>query len=290
MASGPRPPDPGPPALQRDWTFVPSRPNLVARLSRLKSRLTGRRPPPPHRALKPIAPRTRWNAYFAFLPGGGLTPGHLFTIERLRGLEGGLLIVCATPGPEDVPEALHDVADALYWKGLSGYDFSAYAVALRAIAVHSPGADVFVMNDSVLGPLVDPAPMLDRAPWDLTGFTASSALENHLQSYAFLLRGVTPERIAAFGSALPERIAYDRFRDVVNLQETRFARLAARHLSVGAFWYADAATMGDPSLAAAATLLDAGSPFLKKSLLGHYAGFQDEARLREMLAARGHPL
>ena len=290
MASGPRPPDPGPPALQRDWTFVRSRPPLVDRLSRLKSRLTGRRPPPPHQVLKPVAPRTRWNAYFAYLPDGGLTPGHLFTIERLRRLEGGLLVVCATPRPADVPDELHGMADALYWKGLPGYDFSAYAIALRAIAARSPGADAFVMNDSVLGPLVDPAPMLDRAPWDLTGFTASSAVENHLQSYAFLLRGVTGERIAAFGSALPERIAYDRFRDVVNLQETRFARLAARRMSVGAFFYADAVSIGDPSLAAAATLLQAGFPFLKKSLLGHYAAFQDEARLREMLAARGYPL
>lgn len=290
MASGPQPPDPGPPALQRDWTFVRSRPDLVGRLSRLKSHLTGRRPPPPHRALKPVAPRTRWNVYFAYLPDAGLTPGHLFTLERLRRLDGGLLVICATPRPADLPAELQDMADALYWKGLSGYDFSAYAIALRAIAAHSPGADVFVMNDSVLGPLVDPAPMLDRARWDLTGFTASSAGENHLQSYAFQLRGVTPERIAAFGSALPERIAYDRFRDVVNLQETRFARLAARRMSVGAFYYADAANMGDPSLAAAAALLDAGFPFLKKSLLGHYAGFQDEARLRDMLAARGHPL
>jgi len=290
MASGPRPPDPGPPALQRDWTFVRSRPTLVARLSRLKSRLTGRRPPPQYRALKPVAPRPRWNAYFAYLPDARLSPGHLFTIERLRRLDGGLLVICATPGPADVPEELRSMADALYWKGLSGYDFSAYAIALRAIAAHSPGADAFVMNDSVLGPLVDPKPMLDRAPWDLTAFTASSAVENHLQSYAFLLRGVTGERIAAFGSALPERFAYDRFRDVVNLQETRFARLAARHMSVGAFFYADAASLGDPSLAAAATLLEAGLPFLKKSLLGHYAGFQDEARLRAMLAAHGHPL
>lgn len=240
--------------------------------------------------LKPVELRTRWSAYFAYLPNGELTAGHLFTLEQLRRLEGGLLVICATPRPTDVPAELKRMADALYWKGLSGYDFSAYSIALRAIAARSPGADVFVMNDSVLGPLVDPAPMLDRAPWDLTGFTASSAIENHLQSYAFLLRGVTGERIAAFGSALPERIAFDRFRDVVNLQETRFARLAARRMSVGAFWYADAGRAGDPSLAAAASLLDAGLPFLKKSLLGHYAAFQDEAGLRARLAAFGHPL
>lgn len=290
MAPTPSPPDPGPPALQRDWTFVRSRPNLVARLSRLKSAVTGRRPPPPHAVLKPVTPRPRWNVYFAWLPDAVPTPAHLFTIDRLRGLGGGLLVVCATPRPEQMPENLAVLADALIWKGLSGYDFSAYALALREIAARSPGADAFVMNDSVLGPLVDPAPLIEHAPWDLTGFTASSAVENHLQSYAFLLRGVTGTRLAAFGTALPARFAYDRYRDVVNLQETRFARLAARHMSVGALWYADAAHSGNPSLATAAALLDAGAPFMKKSLLGPYAGLQDEAGLRARLAACGHPL
>lgn len=287
MATAPSPPDWG---LQRDWTFVRSRPNLVARLSRLKSAIMGRRPPPPHLVLKPVTERPRWNVYFVYLPDAVLTPAHLFTINRLRALDGGLLVVCATPEPRDMPAALDGLADALIWKGLSGYDFSAYAIALRAIAAHSPGADAFVMNDSVFGPLVDPTPLLAQARWDLTGFTASSAVENHLQSYAFLLRDVTAGRLAAFGPALPADHAYDRYRDVVNLQETRFARLAARHMSVGALWYADAGRIGNPSLATATALLDAGAPFLKKSLLGHYASLQDEAGLRTRLAIRNHPL
>lgn len=286
MASEPGPPDQGQRAVQRNWTFVQSRPALLGRLSRLKSRLTGRIPAPQHQIIRPLAPRARWNVYFAYLPDATLSPGHLFTLERLRRLEGGLFVVCAAPRPADVPQAIEAIADAVCWKALPGYDFSAYAIALRAIAAHSPGADAFVMNDSVLGPLTDPTPLLDLAPWDLTGFTASSLGENHLQSYAFLLRGVTSARLAAFGSSLPEHFAYDRFRDVVNLQETRFARLAARHMSVGALWHADF----DPSLAAASTLIEEGFPFLKKSLLGHYASFQDEARLRVLLAAHGHPL
>ena len=76
-------------------------------------------------------------------------------------------------------------------------------------------------------------------------------------------------------------------RDVINLQETRFARLAARRMSVGAFFYAAG---GDASLHAAQRLLGESFPFLKRSLIGRYAGLQNEAALRAFLAAQGHPL
>lgn len=278
--------DIGAPALQRDWSFVASRPTLLGRLSRANSWLTGYRPRPPRALIRPIVPRERWTCYFLYLPDGRLTAAHLYTLRKLRELPGGLLVICAAPHPRDVPDDLLGIADALYWKGLSGYDFSAYSIALRGVAEGSPGADLFVMNDSVLGPFGEVEPFLARAPWELTGFTATSMGENHLQSYAFLLRDVTPRRIDAFGSAMPRRAAFNRYRDVINLQETRFARLASRRMQVGAFWYADV----DPTLVAATALVADGFPFLKRSLLGRYGDFQDPEALRRILAAHGHPL
>jgi len=274
---------PGPTRL---WTFVPSRPPFIGRLSRAKSALTGWGPPPLHQVLRPPDPATRWNCYFLYLPSGQLTPAHLYTLDRLRALPGKLLAICATPQPASVPAALAD-ADALIWKGLSGYDFSAYALALRAIASGSPGADLFVMNDSVLGPFADLDRLFASAPWALTGFTASAMFENHIQSYAFLLRGVTGETVRALDQVMPAHRACDRYRDVVNLQETRFARFAARRMSVGALWHANDGS--DPSLDAAAWLLGQGFPFLKRSLLGRYARLQDEAALTAFLVAQDHP-
>lgn len=274
-------------ALERNWSFAASRPPLIGYLSRLKSQLLGWGPAPPFQSLVPVTPAARWACYFIYLPEGGLTPAHLFTLERLRASGRRLLVICAAPTPDAVPAGLADRIDALIWKGLRGYDFSAYAIALRAIARASPGADLFVMNDSVLGPFGDVESLFDEAPWALTGFTASGAMENHLQSYAFRLRTVTREAVDALAGAMPEERACDRYRDVINLQETVFARLAARRMSVGAFFYAAG---GDASLYAAQRLLDQGFPFLKRSLIGRYAGFQDEAALRAFLAARGHPL
>lgn len=275
--------------VRRDWEFAASKPILKSRLSRAKSFLTGHRPAPHWRTLRPIVPDARWNAYFLYLPDGHPTPAHRYTLERLRQLPGKLLVICAAPTAADVP-LFEGIADALVWKGLSGFDFSAYAIALRGIAEASPGADLFMMNDSVLGPLGDLEALLHRAPWTLTGFTATSLFENHLQSYAFFLRWVTDERVRALAPVMPRRFAFDRYRDVINLQETRFARVAARHMSVGAFWYAPPSTVDDPSLQLAEALLAAGLPFVKKSLLGRYAHFQDRERLEAALRRHGHPL
>jgi lipopolysaccharide biosynthesis protein len=240
--------------------------------------------------LAAVTPKPRWHAYFIFAPEGGLAPRHRYTLDRLRGLSGGLLVVYASPEVASIPPELEDNCDALYWKALGGFDFSAYALALKAVAHQSPGADLFLMNDSVVGPLDDLEPTLTGAAWDLTGFTATYLLENHLQSYAFILKNVTSERIMAFGAAIPKRWAYDRYRDVVNLQETRFARFAARHMSVGSLWYAGPSAPYNPTLSLAPDLVEAGFPFVKRSLVDRLDRLEDGHRLTTLLAAAGHPL
>ena len=240
--------------------------------------------------LAAVTPKPRWTGYFIFAPGGGLAPRHRYTLSRLRALSGGLLVVYASPDLASVPAELRDYCDALYWKDLPGFDFSAYAIMLDAVADQSPGADLFVMNDSVVGPLTDLEPTLSGAAWDLTGFTATYLLENHLQSYAFILKDVTPHRIAAFGASIPRRWAYDRYRDVVNLQETRFARFAARQMSVGSLWYAGPSAHYNPTLSLAPDLVEAGFPFVKRSLVDRLDQLDEGPRLTALLTAAGYPV
>ena len=139
------------------------------------------------------------------------------------------------------------------------------------------------MNDSVFGPFHDVRPMLRQAPWDLAGFTALNATENHLQSYAFQLRGIDPETMRALEPVLPRCEAFDRMLDVVLLQETLLARVAAKTMSVGAFWYAQEQDVVDPTLQCPFELLDAGFPFLKKSLVGKMAHMQDTDQVVDFL-------
>jgi hypothetical protein len=275
--------------LTKDWTFVPSDRPLELRLRRaLRARLRVC-PAPAYRIIKPLDARPAWLVYFVFAPDGELNAGHRYTLQRLKDEGFALFIVCATAQPGSLPQELGRFADALYWKALSGYDFSAYAIALHAVGAVSPGASVTLLNDSVLGPFHDLRRLVTQSAWDLTGFTASSLVENHVQSYGFVLRDVTPTRLAQLGPVLPLDHAFDRPGDVILCQETALAAVAARHMSVGAHWFSDAAHIADPTLVRPFDLLALGFPFVKKSLLAKHANFQDRDAVIARLEQLGHP-
>ena len=277
-------------ALQTDWTFSRSSTPLKVQAARYRERLRGRIPAPRHKTLVAPSGAGAWTIYFVYAPDGGLDPAHHFTLDRLQALGRRLLVVCAAPSAAAIPAELTTVADALLWKDLPGFDFSAYALGLRSLAEHCPGSDALVMNDSTFGPLVDLRPWLARARWDLTSFTASSNVENHLQSYAFYLRDVTSTRLEALASVLPAHHAFNRFWAVVFWQETRFARIASRSMSVGSFLYADVRAVEDPMLQLALPLAAAGFPFLKRSLLGKLSHVAPREETLATLAAVGYPI
>jgi lipopolysaccharide biosynthesis protein len=276
-------------ALEERWTFERSQPRWTVNVIRAHAVLTGLRWRPSRKELIAPTPADRWTCYFIYIPDGQLTEAHRFTLAKLRKMPSRLMVVCAARDPSLIPEELHE-ADALLWKGLRGFDFSAYAFGLEALARRSPGANVLVLNDSVYGPFCDVTPMLDTAPWQLTGFTAFSMIENHVQSYAFYLRCIDKAVVRALRGAIPRYLVFDNYRDVVYCQEARFARVAARTMSVGAFWFADVRQAGDPSLYASLDLLENGFPFLKKSLFGRNQAIQPRNALLRALADRGHPL
>jgi lipopolysaccharide biosynthesis protein len=278
--------------LIRDWTFVPSRASRYFRRQRIKDLLFHLRPAPPTEIMRAATPATEWILYFMFLPGGTLAPSHRFTLPRLAASGMKLLIVCATPQPSDIPADVRDHADALIWKALPGFDFSAYAAGLWHLATASPGAHVLVLNDSVLGPFTELKPFMARARWDLTGFTASRNDENHIQSYAFILRNVTRWRLLTISTVLPKWLSFHRFGEIVRSQETRFARVAAHHMSVGAFWFAPDDANKDPTLFTPGELLDDGYPFIKRSAVGKFRHVLPPAivsDLEERLTAYSHP-
>lgn len=275
--------------LTRDWTFMPSRPWYGAFPHRLKATVADRRPPPEQQILKRPDARQRWILYFAYLPDGRVSAAHQFTLERLAQVDAGLFVVCALPPGADVPTLIHDHADAIARKGLSGFDFSAYAIGLRAIVEFSPGCDLFVINDSVFGPFVDLDAEFSSAAWDFTGYTAYSLIENHIQSYAFIIKGVDASVENALRPVLPASYSYDRYKDVVFQQETRLARFADRHMSVGAKWFSDHRISPEPSFFCALSLLERGFPFLKKSLLHRRPDIYDRETVLKALEQLGHP-
>lgn len=278
------------PGLVRHWTFQPSPVRLTDRWRTINRVLRYARPAPASAVLKPASPHPRWVAYFIYAPEGHLSPSQRFTLDRLKSTALPLLVVCACPRDAAVLQELAGCCDALMWKDLPGYDFSAYRLLLSHLAACSPGADVLVMNDSVYGPFTDLREVFDTAPWALTGFTASNLRGAHIQSYAFLLRELRPATLLRLAPVLPPGIAFNQFRQIIDLQESRFARVAARSMSVGALWFGDVRELSDPTLARPLELLDNGFPFLKRSLLGKWQEFIERDVVLARLQALGHPL
>jgi lipopolysaccharide biosynthesis protein len=240
--------------------------------------------------VKPLTEKARWIVYFIYLPAGPLTAAHLFTLARLRQATAGLVVVCASPTIADVPADLAGRVDALYWKALPGFDFSAYGIALREIARSSPGADVLVLNDSILGPFDDVDLFWKRMKWELTGFSASAQIQNHIQSYAFHLKSWDLNKKDELIRIFPESRSFNTYKGAVYRQESLLASEAARSMSVGAFWYADYVRCNDPTIYAALPLLDAGFPFLKKSLLTRNRHVWRKDDISDALRDRDHPV
>lgn len=276
--------------ITRDWDFTPSpvmrweRRQMAERFMRAVHRR------PASGVVIPASAQPAWIVYFLFAPDGVLHPAHRFTLARLREEGLPILVVCSCADQRRMPADLPELCDALLWKAMPGYDFSAYTLALRHLSRRSPGADVIVMNDSVFGPFTALRPVLENSRWDLTGFTASGELTNHVQSYAFCLRGVTPARMARLATVFFPFGALSAPQDVIALQETRLARVAARSMTVGALWYSDATSVHNPTLVKPMALLDAGFPFLKRALLTKSSNYIERDVVLERLARHGHPL
>lgn len=228
--------------------------------------------------------------YFMYLPQGQLSSQHRFTLDRLASEDARLMIVCACPPDHPVLTELREQCDALCWKAINGYDFSAYAVGLTELARHASGSDVLVLNDSMLGPFAPLVPFMEQAPWRLTGLSASALAENHLQSFAFIVRQLDAHFLQAVSDVLSIEWSYDNSNAVILLQETRLARAASRHMSVGAYWYTDGAQHLDLCLNCPEQMLEAGFPLLKRSLFDKFAqGFQDPPEMQALLRRLGHP-
>jgi hypothetical protein len=238
--------------------------------------------------IKPAFAAPRWLVFFAYCPSGALTASQRFSLQQLRDLGLPLLVVAATREASAVPLELKDLGHALYWKSLSGYDFSAYTIALEAIADESPGATVFVLNDSVFGPFIDIRSDAFYSPWDMTGWTACGKIENHMQSYAFSIKNLTIARLERLRTVFFRHFSLADPLGVILCQETRLARVATRSMSVGALWCPNNPMMDAP-IEAPFTLLRENFPFLKKSLLGKYRSFQEADETLNWLDHFRHP-
>lgn len=278
------------PDLETYWKFNSSPILLRHKWQRLTARAWRKIDRPSHKLISKPHQARRWNLYFVYCPDGSLSAAHKYTIDSLRSSGHPLLIVCGTSTPEKIPAELQSSCDALYWKDLPGYDFSAFRIALEAICEYSPGATVFVMNDSIFGPFWDINPYVEHAPWDLTGFSASALGENHIQSFAFIIKNLTTQVLKKFDEVFLPDSAYNELGDVILSQELKLARVGSYSQSVGSYWYNPDGKGFDAMLHIPFKMVNAGLPFLKRSLLGKMSKFQNPQEVRQLLLKMEHPM
>lgn len=279
-------------AVQADWTFSAQSPHWRRRAWVAAAYLGRSGPMPAMRVLREPTPAVEgWCGYFIYAPDGRLQPHHHYTLAKLRSMRRRLAVVIATDRPEQVPlPALHEV-DALVWKALPGYDWSAYALLIRLIARFSAGSPLLLLNDSVLGPFSDLQALMPRLQrWSLAGLTSTNQVENHLQSYCLHLSGVDLQTVHSLRPLFPAGRCLNNRLDVVLCQETRWARLASATMSVGSLLHVHSQGKADLTLQQPLTLLQRGLPFIKRSLLRALADGALKQALLATLLAHGHPL
>ena len=139
-------------------------------------------------------------------------------VEALRRHSRHLLVVFDNPAPTQLPEAWDGPDLTLLFERHGAYDFGSYRRGLELAedcGWLAKASHVLLCNDSVLGPLGDLGPLLQRmqaAPDQAWGLTASHQLAPHLQSYFVLL-----------GRELLERAPLQRFVDSIEPLPSRYA-------------------------------------------------------------------
>lgn len=275
--------------LWRD--FVPEVGLRYLGLRRLKVLAQATRSFPQHRELHfgPSQSR-RWAVYFCYAPDGVPGANHRFTINWLREEGFAILCVCATPEPQQAKRFLHLGLDGLIWKELRGYDFSGYSVGLEALARRFDDIGVLVLNDSVLGPFHPLRPVLEGSPWDLTGFMTSYSVEHHIQSFAFYIKELNPHTYRALRRVFFRKFSFNHQGPVSLLQETRLGSALSGLVSVGSILTPSHSFKGNYYLLGNPVgLVDAGFPFLKRSIFTKFADGYDQQFYRDYLESHGHP-
>jgi hypothetical protein len=170
-----------------------------------------------------------------------------------------------------------------------GFDFGAWAHALSMCEGRERWSRLYLVNDSIVGPLMQPAfdRMIERirqSPAEVIGLTESLAPHRHLQSY-FLVFNAAALRSTAFQGLFARMMNWPTKTQVIELYEVRLTGLLqAQGLRCEAMF---PSLSGDPlssddTSVRWAELVAAGFPYLKTRVIAKYP--RDE-RIKSWLAS-----
>lgn len=207
-----------------------------------------------------------------------------------------LVLVINTDLPADhlqIEPSLHRYARGIAVRANVGYDFGAWAHALAVLPPTPRWSRLFLVNDSIIGPLDADAfggllARIRASSADVVGLTEALLPTRHLQSYFLVfneraLRGASVTRLFGRVRNWPAKL------QVIDVHETRLTGLLeAEGLRTEALFPSlsgDVLSSDDTSLRWA-ELIEQGLPYLKTRVAVSRAG---DARVKAWLAARPKP-
>lgn len=211
-------------------------------------------------------------------------------VGALRAAGVKVILIVNTPLPPDrieIEPAFRDGLAGLFLRKNEGFDFAAWAHALRRIDGRLGECErLLLTNDSIVGPLRDGelAGVLDRiraSPADLVGLTENAEPRHHLQSFfiAFQRRALASEPFRRFWSevvSLPSKDAVIALYECFMTERFRRAGLSCAALfRIGGI----GSMLSNDTYYRWAELIEDGFPFVKASVLERFWRSRDVKRL-----------
>ncbi|ATE64047.1 glycosyltransferase [Rhizorhabdus dicambivorans] len=201
---------------------------------------------------------------------GKIKPHVLPYLRALKAAGLGVFVIATVDRPVDLPRELIEAADAVMVRRNAGYDFGAWAHALRLHPRLYGASTLYLLNDSVLPARDDAriAELIDRvraSKADLVGLTESHEWRWHVQSYFLAIkpRLLTSRHFHAFMNDIRLLTRKDH---VIRAYEVRLAEMTEQIGLDVDLLYASATAI-NPTLFGWRDLLAAGMPFVKLLLL-----------------------
>lgn len=209
--------------------------------------------------------------FACYCPDGQLPASAKILLDWIK--RSGVSVLCVVATEKSGSVAGFDDDLAIIVRDNAGYDFAAWALALRVIPSLWAARSLLFANDSVYGPIDSDnnnlITMMLAAPADCVALTVSKEVALHFQSYFFIFKNqaMASRAVRQFWSSV--RVLRDQTRLIHEYEISLFSTLFGAGLACQALFgsMSDKTVAANPTLHHWRALIAADFPFIKKRVI-----------------------